>query len=145
MELFHKGNITEIKKTNISYIAINLTNDLNSLIYVTSNRDFIFVLPLYNYLFHTAEVSFETSIPFTSMNTSMKLGAESFYNIGSNERKKTGKTETWTVHYPSEIPSKSTLVLLKKNQRKEHYSNDKNEPNNIVNIKVTIFISQSIL
>ncbi|CAG2188883.1 unnamed protein product [Mytilus edulis] len=64
----------------------------------------------------SAEVSFETSIPFTSMNTSMKLGAESFYNIGSNERKKTGKTETWTVHYPSEIPSKSTLVLLKKSK-----------------------------
>ncbi|XP_071181157.1 epidermal differentiation-specific protein-like [Mytilus edulis] len=59
----------------------------------------------------SAEVSFETSIPFTSMNTSMKLGAESFYNIGSNERKKTGKTETWTVHYPSEIPSKSTITL----------------------------------
>ncbi|CAC5425281.1 unnamed protein product [Mytilus coruscus] len=55
------------------------------------------------------EYSFETLIPFVGF--SYKYNMEMVYNIGSSERKKTANTETWSVNYPSDIPSKSKITL----------------------------------
>ncbi|CAG2212772.1 CRYB [Mytilus edulis] len=56
-----------------------------------------------------AEYSFKTLIPIIGY--SYQYNMERVYNIGSSERTKTANSETWSVHYPSDIPSKSKITL----------------------------------
>ncbi|CAC5414670.1 CRYG [Mytilus coruscus] len=53
------------------------------------------------------------SIPATSpgYDVTLTLGLETWYDIGSTKGNKTAKSETWKVHYPSEILPKTELKL----------------------------------
>ncbi|VDI37786.1 Hypothetical predicted protein [Mytilus galloprovincialis] len=53
---------------------------------------------------------YKTGLPKAAQHTTT-VGIESYYNIGSTKGTKTAKTETWKVHYPTEILPKTEIKL----------------------------------
>lgn len=51
----------------------------------------------------TAHFEMTFGIPEIGFGGSMSIGMEVSHDIGSTQGTKTAKTETWTVHYPSDI------------------------------------------
>lgn len=51
----------------------------------------------------TAHFEMTLGIPEIGFGGSMSIGMEVSHDIGSTQGTKTAKTETWTVHYPSDI------------------------------------------